>query len=181
MTRRVTINISIDVPADDCEDLFSQVLALAARSFTTEQVTPEPQPKKKLATGDPEELKRAAREHHQQSFRAFMAKAPLAYRLYRQLRPTQANAAATYKAVAERLSISAPIAAETLVRKHKKKLAAYIKKRRQKTALLMAWHGKTNAEIAAHFGVTRQTVYRMLKAARANPSPPVPPSVGGTE
>lgn len=92
---------------------------------------------------------------------------PLAYRTYRRVRPLCENPKQAYKIVAQEIWLEAPIAAEVLVQKHRKKLRNYIRARNQQTVLRFVSEGKKTREICEKLGFKAYKVRLLLKEARA--------------
>lgn len=91
------------------------------------------------------------------NLRDFERKAVQSYRLFRQLRPNFERDYDTYKAIAERFYWPTPIV-KTKVTARKRQIKAYLKERRSKTIMRLAYLGWTNKRIAAHIGLHEKTV-----------------------
>jgi len=164
---KITIRIAIDIPVEVAAETIETIEPILARltsglphaaNQSTSQVESEPV----------EDLSLIARQELEKKRIAFFAQAPRAYAIYRRVRPQCETALQAYKIITADLRLDAPVAAEVLVQKQRRKLKKYIQKRRQKTVVRLAYDGWSNKAIGQYLGVASRTVSRLMTEARSS-------------
>lgn len=161
---KITIRIAIDIPVNVAPATIKSIEPIVAKltsDFATSETTPEPE------LDEVDELTLIARQEFDRKRKSFFAKAPRAYSICRRVRPSCDTALLAYKIITNQLGLDAPVAAEVLVQKQRKKLRKYIRARNQQTILRLATEGHKTKEICDYLGFKAPKVRLLLREARA--------------
>lgn len=165
---KITIRIAIDIPVGVAPAILKSIEPTVAK--LTSGIVPTETLAEPDTEPDPdsdEGLLIIARQELNRKQKAFFAKGPLAYRTYRRVRPLCESSQQAYKLVAQEIWLEAPVAAEVLVQKHRKKLRKYIRARNQQTVFRLVSEGQKTKEICEYLGFKAYKVRLLLKEARA--------------
>jgi len=167
-SKTISIRIAIDIPVDIAADTLAK-LQPVIQQLAHPAITGGDQNQQEASAADEEEEARQAeiKQHYQNNIREFERKGVQAYRLFRRIIDGYDKPSAAHREIAYKLNWPVGVV-PSVISNRRKKVGAYIKRRRMATALRLARKGYSNQRIADRFGVSQGTANRILRDARAS-------------
>lgn len=165
--KTISIKIAIDIPVDTAVETIEKLqgalsgLARLASPAQPQELAP---PSQFPDTEDPE-YQAQVKAHYDEKRREFELKGVQAYRLFRRIRKNHEKISGAYREIGARLDWPVGVVPSILARR-RKKVQAYVKRRRMAMIHRLDWEGLTSTEIAEKVGVSQPTVSRLLNQAR---------------
>lgn len=170
-SKTISIRIAIDIPVDVAADTLRQLEPMLARLASVPgRVEPVADQSYEAAYSqfpdtETEEHKAAVKAHYDAQVKEFEKKAVQAFRKYRRLAPYADKPSTIYRDIASRHDWPVGVV-QSIISRRRKKVMAYVKKRRLARVLRLARLGHSNQRIADGMGLSQGTVNRLLKEAQ---------------